>query len=378
MEQKPKLKVAFLGGSVESAVGRAHYSAIMMDNRYKLSAGCFSQNGDINKKSAEQYRLPSDHLYGCIEDLLKYEKGLLDAIIILTPTNQHANHVILCLNEQIPVISEKALAASKSEIESIRDALLNNQGFLSVIYNYLGFPMIRELKYLIHCGELGKIHHIQIDMPQEGFIRIDNEGNPIIPQQWRLKDGTIPIISLDLGVHLHMFIKYLINETPSRVVAKSNSYGNFSTIIDNVSCIIEYTNNITCNMWYSKIATGERNGLKIRIFGQKGSAEWVQEYPEILFRADSKGSRWKVDRGNNDVVICNQPRYSRFKVGHPAGFIEAFANYYNDIAEALNKYKKTGDFESSEVFGINESEEGIKLFEAIDKSSKELRWIDIK
>ena len=50
-----KIKVAFLGGGMNSAVGNAHYSALLMDNIYELVSGCFSLNNDNNHKTAEQY-----------------------------------------------------------------------------------------------------------------------------------------------------------------------------------------------------------------------------------------------------------------------------------------------------------------------------------
>ena len=42
------------------------------------------------------------------------------------------------------------------------------------------------------------------------------------------------------------------------------------------------------------------------------------------------------------VDVANKRRYNRFKSGHPAGFIEAFANLYSDIADCLYQYKTTG------------------------------------
>ncbi len=369
-----KISVAFLGGSKTSAVGTAHFAAIEMDNKYKLVAGCFSKNRENNLNSSLFYDVPVSRTYDSLEHLIEHEKDNLDAIVILTPTDQHAIQVVQCIESGIPVICEKALGVNLNEINKIKNALDRQHTFLTVIYNYLGFPMIKELRQLIINGSLGKINHIQIEMPQEGYIRVDKGGNPIVPQQWRLKDYKIPTLSLDLGVHLHMFVKYLTDETPLNVVAKSESMGNFSTIIDNINCIVEYTNNISCHMWYSKIAIGERNGLKIRIYGQEGAAEWIQEYPEILNIADIKGRRWKIDRGNMDVEICNHPRYSRFKVGHPAGFIEAFANYYLDIAEELNKYKNNQIFEFKECFGLEEATEGIQLLEAVQRSSQSNNW----
>ena len=127
-------------------------------------------------------------------------------------------------------------------------------------------------------------------------------------------------------------------------------------------------------MWYSKIAIGNRNGLKVRIYGTKASAEWLQEVPEILHLADVRANRWKIDRGNQEVEISNQQRYTRFKVGHPAGFIEAYANYYQDIANALQDYKRSNIVSFKDCFGIEEAYEGVRLLEAIQKSSKSRAW----
>ena len=207
-----KLEVAFIGGGINSIVGSAHYAAINLDNSFDLVAGFFSRDKGINSESAAYYKVSSDRVYHNIEDLIKFEKKNIDAIILLTPTDQHASQVTELLNNNIPVICEKSLTSSIKEARQIKSILEKNNGFLSVIYNYLGYPMIRELKYLISSGKLGKIKHIQIEMPQESFSRTNKDKTPKRPQAWRLTDGIVPTISLDLGVHLHMFIKYLVNE----------------------------------------------------------------------------------------------------------------------------------------------------------------------
>lgn len=369
-----KINLAFLGGGINSAVGSAHYASINIDNIFELKAGVFSREKEINLNSAKSYNLQDHCAYNNIEDLVSKEKGLIDAIVVLTPTNQHFEQVSMLVRLGFPIICEKALVSNVDEGFKIKSLINEKNGFLSVIYNYLGYPLIRELKNLIEKGQFGKIKHIQIEMPQESFAKIDKEGKPRIPQDWRLKDNTIPTISLDLGVHLHMLIKYLTNEVPINVVAKGDSLGNFNQIIDNINCIIEYSNNITCNMWFSKIAIGNRNGLKIRIFGEYGSAEWLQILPGVINLADNAGRRWKIDRGSPDVSICNLARYARFKEGHPQGFIEAFANYYQDIALALEKYNDTGEVNLIDCFGVDETIEGLKLFEAIQKSCMSRKW----
>ena len=378
MENKNKLNIAILGGSINSAVGSAHIAALNLTTKYKIVSGCFSRNKTKNIETGIKYGIEFERIYDSLEDLIKNEKNNIDAILILTPTNQHKDQLIFCLNNNVPIICEKAMTSSLVEAQKIKKIQDLNKGFLVVIYNYLGYPMLRELKHLILNKKFGKINHIQIEMPQEGFKRLNSNSEPIIPQDWRLQDQHIPTISLDLGVHLHMMVKYLTGEFIESVCGTQETFGNFNNIIDNVNCLIKYSNNMSCSMWYSKVALGKRNGMKINIFGEKLSAEWIQEAPEYLTISNQFGNITKLDRASNDVNICNMPRYTRFKAGHPAGFIEAFANYYEDIAEALYDFKLTKNTKlNNECFGVVESLEGLSFLESLSNSSNTKQWVKL-
>jgi predicted dehydrogenase len=370
-----KIKIAFVGGGYDSAVGRAHRAAIAIDNRYELVAGCFSRTIKKSRLTAVEYGVDENRAYSDFPTLLENEKSHLDAVIVLTPQDQHRAHVSVCIDAGISVICEKALVCSSKEAVAIRNQLIEKKGLLAVTYNYTGYPMIRELKHMIASGMMGRIHQIQMEMPQEGFARVTENKKPIKPQEWRLQDRNIPTLFLDLGVHLHMMGKFLLGETPEDVVALSSSKGNFKEIIDTAQCLVRYSGGIQCGCWFTKAALGCRNGLKIRVYGEEGSAEWVQETPEYLQFANSRGAKSILDRSCHGVSIANKPRYQRFKVGHPAGFLEAFANYYLDIAEMLVSYRTTGKINFGEyVFGVDESIEGLKMLEAIDLSSRSHKW----
>jgi len=369
-----KLKIAFLGGGINSAVGRTHRIAIDMDKRYELVAGCFSRNKEINKDSAEEYGVKENRLYNNLDELIAKEKNNIDAICILTPTPNHKNEVIKCIKNGIKVICEKALAVSSSEAEEIKEALDKHDGFLAVTYNYTGYPMLRELRNMIKDGKLGKIEQVHVEMPQEGFARLDKDGNPTKPQDWRLCDSTLPTLSLDLGTHTHDVTSFLTGENPVELVAIQNSFGSFRKIVDNSISIANYTNDIVSNIWFSKAALGHRNGLRVRVYGEIGSAEWYQLDPENLHYNDNRGHTFIIDRASIEVNIANENRYNRFKAGHPSGFIEAFANYYTDIAALLGG---SNNNESRYVFGINDALEGLKMLEAMTISSKNKEWIKI-
>ena len=126
------------------------------------------------------------------------------------------------------------------------------------------------------------------------------------------------------------------------LVAINNSFGHFEGIVDNTMCIARYTGNLDCQIWYGKTALGNSNGLRVRVYGTEGSAEWFQMHPETLELNDNKGRKTFVERSSVDIQITDELRYNRFKAGHPAGFLEAFANYYYDMADSLIEFRKNG------------------------------------
>jgi len=369
---KKPLTLAFIGGGLNSAVGKVHATASQMDNIWELVCGCFSTNEKANQESGTTYGLSPHRIHKNWATLIDEEKNSVDAVAILTPTPSHSEIIIKCLEAGLPVISEKAIALSSSESTIIQNKLKEMHGFLAVTYNYSGYPMVRELRSLIRTGELGKILHFQVEMPQEGYLRFNANGEKPTPQPWRLSDLSIPTLYLDLGVHTHHLINYLTQAKPLEVLADHQSFG-FFDVIDNVSCLCRYSSGIHGQLWFSKSALGHRNGLRIRIYGSKGSAEWFQGNPEELVLAHSDGRRSILDRAG-DAGVSTHGRYNRFKAGHPSGFIEAFANLYVDVGSALLQFRKHGKFESDEIFGTNLATEGLLFMESMVLSTVTRKW----
>ncbi len=373
-----KLRLAFLGGAVNSAIGRAHRDAIELDQKFDLVAGCFSRREDINQTTATQYRIALDRCHDSLDSLIANERDAIDALVVLTPTQQHRSQVMAALAAGIPVICEKALAVSSSEAHDIGVAR-GKDGFLAVTYNYTGYPMLREIRSMVEGGVFGELQQIHIEMPQETFLRLRRDGSPMTPQDWRLQDGLVPTVSLDLGVHVHSLLHFLTQRAPEEACATSQSFGNFPPIVDNVQAMVRCAGGLHCSMWYGKTALGQRNGLRLRLYGSKASIEWTQEFPEIAYLHDRTGRRQLVDRASPDIMIANDVRYERFKAGHPAGFIEAFANYYADLADALHQRKANGPMQPRPyVLGLEEADEGLRLLEAFEQSRQERAWVAVR
>lgn len=369
-----RLKLGFIGGALNSAVGYAHFCACKLDNRFEVAAGCFSTDASAAMQTSQAYGVCQNRTYTDWKKMLQEESGKIDAVVVLTPTPIHYEVVMEALRLNIPVICEKSLTMNSVEAKDIAELVEKQKGFLAVTYNYTGYPIVRELRSIIKSGKLGEILHFQAQMPQEGFIRTAKDGKKPKPQQWRLEDKTIPTIYLDLCSHLHEIIYYLIGEKPVSVISNQASDGWFKDVVDNVSCLCKYGKNIQGQLWFSKSAIGYRNGLSISIFGSKGSATWTQTNPEEVVLAFANGTKQILDRASDSIRIADEQRYSRFKAGHPAGFIEAFANVYTDIHKALVDYKEKGKWSSKEIFSTEFAIEGLVMLEAMVKSSHTKTW----
>ena len=79
------IKVGFIGGGLDSAIGRAHFGAIHLDRKYSLEAGMFSIDESINQNSGVFYGVDPQRIYKSIPALLSSERENLNAIIVLSP-----------------------------------------------------------------------------------------------------------------------------------------------------------------------------------------------------------------------------------------------------------------------------------------------------
>jgi predicted dehydrogenase len=363
--------LGFIGGGVNSAVGYAHYCASQLDGRWQLVAGAFSRDSDSNQESARSYQVNPENCYAQWEDLLANES--LDAVAILTPTDRHEAIIRAALDRGVMVICEKSLTDSLLSAERIKASCQRTKTPLVVTYNYTGYPMVRELRARVKAGELGKIRHIQCEMPQEGFARLMPNGDKPKPQAWRLKDGEIATIHLDLTAHLHHLVHYLTGLRGHQVLAKHNTFGWFDGIVDDANVLAEYEQGLACHFWVSKSALGYKNGMRLRVMGDKAAFFWQQTQPEEL-HLHTVGGRAEIIQRGNGCLVANEPEFNRFKPGHPSGFIEAFANLYRDFAQALQQNRQQLPSAVWADYGVDTALDGIRFMHTLTTSHQSQQW----
>ena len=358
-----RLKLGFIGGSIDSIAGYTHFIASQMDGKFEVVGGIFSSDTNKSRKTAEFFNVKH---FDNIDNLVNE----VDMIVILLPTPNHYEMLLKLKKYNIPIICEKPLVSTLEEAKKIKE--LYKDSFLVVTYNYSGYPMVRELKALIQQNYFGNIINIVIEMPQESFFRPPKSVK--YPQKWRLKDGFIPMIALDLGTHLHHLAYFLLEKEPKSVMADFNSLSKYN-VIDDVKMMLKYSEDLVGFFSFSKIKLGNANSLKIEIYGDRASAKWEQNSSELLEISLNNGEKRVLNRGC-DLIVANQKRYNRMTYGHPSGFIEAFGNLYYDIYEVYKNYKNGDVINGPYVFGIDHAYNGLKLFHCARESSLKGGWVE--
>tara|TARA_Y100001970_G_scaffold145405_1_gene178538 strand:+ start:121 stop:1233 length:1113 start_codon:yes stop_codon:yes gene_type:complete len=368
---KKKYTIGFVGGGTNSTIGKIHSIASTIDGKWEIASGFFSRNKSINFKTAQLYGLNKTRIYNSFKDFLDNEKNKIDLILLLVPTPTRLKYLLKIFKLNIPVISEKPLIDNYKSFKKLKK-FKNN--FLRVTYNYAGYPLVKELNELISKNYLGRIKQIHFEMPQDAFTMFTSKN--IAPKKWRLKDSFIPNISHDLGSHLISLTYYLLGEYPSEVMCNYFKSSNYKNLIDNGYFWIKFKSGIRGTYWISKSVPGIRNGLKLNVIGEKKSAQWIQVRPEELKICNENGSIETIDNLSFNLK-ANNKKYNRYKVGHPAGFLEAFANMYSDYFEEFKAFKRRNYKNNKRVFNLKNSEEIAKFFKSASLSYKKNRWVKI-
>ena len=361
-KNKP-FKLSFIGGGINSSIGKIHIISSQLDNNFEIVSGMFSRDNHLNRKTSNLLKIDKSRIYNDINSLIKNEKKIVDAFVILAPTPDHFKILKTLINQNVNIIVEKPILSNLKEVKKLKILLKKFKKKIYLIHNYTGYPAVREIKELVRKKIYGKLLNINISMTQESFLRIQKKEQQV--KKWRKNDGLIPHLFLDLGSHVFKLAQFLITENPSSLFTDISKYNN---ILVDAKMLIKYRNSKKGFFWISKSSLGNRNNLSIELYFEKASIKWSQEDFENIYISYKNGHVIKIDRSVNSNIL-NEARYNRYRMGHPAGFIEAFANIYEDIASDFSNTKNDYTFNHLDGFEI------IKILDKCVISSLKQKWI---
>jgi predicted dehydrogenase len=381
MTQTRKWRVGMVGGGPGAFIGPVHKMAAELDGRMELVAGAFSQSAEKSRAAGEAFRIDPARAYPSNEEMLASEKlrpDPIDFIVIATPNHLHLPVAEAALEGGFPVMSDKPATATYPEALVLQDAVAKSGLPYGLTHTYAGYALVREARHLCASGALGPIRKILVEYLQGWLSQpIENTGQK--QAAWRSDpalNGPGGCIG-DIGVHAFHLAEYVTCLKVTSLSATLRTVVPGRKLDDDLSILLRLSNGAEGVLMASQIATGEGNGLRLRIYGENGSLDWRQEDPNRL------SVKWadrpeETRHASGGYLSRDALAVTRLPGGHPEGYIEAFAVLYREFADALDARAagKPNPLPAT-LPGIEAAVRGMRFIERGIESSKQGKWLDV-
>ncbi len=330
-----RLRMGMIGGGPGSFIGPIHRIAAEMDREIELVAGVFSSDAARSRAGGEAYRIDPTRAYADLDTMFAAEKARddgIDFVAIVTPNHNHLPAARAALAAGIPVISDKPATATLAEARELADCVAKAGLPYGLTHTYSGYPLVREARARVAAGALGNIRKIVVEYPQ-GWLAGAAEGKQA---EWRTdpaRSGPGGCIG-DIGTHAFQLAEFISGLKATEILADLAAVVPGRPLDDDCTVLLRYENGARGVLLASQIEVGEMNGLRIRLYGEKGGLLWKQEAPNTLTLHTIDGRTEIVHAGGSQLGPDAASR-TRTPTGHPEGYLEAFANLYRDFAAVL-------------------------------------------
>jgi len=362
-EETRRIRVGMVGGGPGAGIAETHRTAMRIDDRCLLMAGVFSRDSEKSRGAARLLRIEPDRVYPdyrvMAEVESKRENDGIDVAVIVTRTDSHFEIAKKFLQSGIQVICDKPLCLSLTEAKELKRLAEEKELILCLTHNYSGYAMVRHAAWMVRNGDLGKVCVVQAEHASGWAAKLlEKQGHP--QAAWR----TDPVLSgdssvlFDLGTHAHQLARFVTGLEVTEVAAEMSQIVQGRAIKDNANLLLRFSNGARGTLWASMAAIGNEHGLRIRVYGDRGSLAWHHEDPCHLRYCPLDGPEQILAQGA-DGLSAEAKRWTRAGLGHPEGFFESFANIYTEVAEAILA-KSEGRAYTKDELGFPDASDGAR------------------
>ena len=190
--------------------------------------------------------------------------------------------------------------------------------------------------------------------------------------QWRLDPDRAGLTSCtgDIGTHAQHLAIFVSGLDLISLRAQMLVCGPPKQLEDTVMLFAQYSGDVPGTLIATRFASGNRAGLRLRLFGDQGGLEWDLEKPELL-KYNRHGEPDQIlSRGQGHGIYANVERLSRLARGFSEGSIEAWANLYTEfaVAVAANKDQRAVPANWLSYPTVEQGAQGVRFIEAVVQS----------
>lgn len=367
------IRLGMVGGGKDAFIGAVHRIAARLDGEFRLVAGALSSTPERALELGRALGLDEKRIYGSFRDMAAREARLKDgieAVAIVTPNHMHYPTAREFLKRGIHVICDKPLTSTLADARKLAALARESDALFVLTHNYTGYPMIRQARQMVAEGALGTIRVVQAEYAQDWLTEAAEETGSK-QASWRTdpaQSGAGGSIG-DIGTHAFNLLSFVTGLRTEELAADLHRFVAGRRVDDNAHIMLRFEGGARGMLWSSQVAPGNENGLKLRVYGDRGGLEWSQEEPNRLWFTPFGEPKRLITR-NGAGANAAAARVSRIPSGHPEGYLEGFANIYAEAARAI-RARRAGEPLPADVAypTVEDGVEGLKFIDACVRSS---------
>jgi predicted dehydrogenase len=368
-------------------MGPAHTEAL---RRLGINvAGILGSSAEKSQRAAKDLGIPKG--YSSFEELLADDD--IQVVHITSPNRHHFEQASGVLNAGKHVHCEKPLAMTSEESRAMVKLAKESGLAAGVNYNIRYYPLNIEVRDMVRRGALGEIFSIKGSYVQDWLLYPTD-------YNWRVladEGGKLRAVA-DIGTHWLDLLQTVtglaveavfadlktIHQTRQRPTGEVATFSGKVEVIqaaesikidteDFGAVLLRFKGGAHGSLWVSQVTAGRKNSLMYEISGTEGAVSWNSENPNDL---------WIGHRNQPNQQLFRDPglvsEAARAHITYPGGHNEGYDDSFKHSFKSFYDYIAAGDFSAPEPFPtFEEGHKEILLCEAILKSHKQQKWIEI-
>ncbi|MGN7252985.1 Gfo/Idh/MocA family protein [Arthrobacter sp. SAFR-014] len=275
------------------------------------------------------------------------ERDDIDIVDICAPGWMHAEIAVAALEAGKHVLVEKPLANTLAEAEAMTEAARASRarGVQSMVgFNYRRVPALALARELIAAGRLGSVRQVRAAYLQDWL------SDPASPMSWRLNKETAGSGALgDIASHAIDQVMFLLGDSVTEVSGRLHTFTTRRpgpsgleevTVDDAAWATLSLASGAIASVEVSRVATGQKNSLKLEIYGDKGTILFDLENLNELGFLDATAP---VREQGFRRILVTEPDHPYLDAwwpqGHIIGWEHTFTHQIRDFLTAIS----TGD-----------------------------------
>lgn len=319
-----------------------------------------------------------DRIYGDYQQMIHAEAARPDGaqlVAVVTSNDTHYSISAAALEAGLHVMSDKPATLNLAEARALAGKVAASGKVYGLTYIYTGYPMAREAREIVRRGDLGAIRKVVVEYAQGWLSRpIERDGDR--QAGWRADPAQAGVGGCigDIGVHAFNMAEFVSGLRVERLCADLSSMVPGRVLDDDCNMLLRFAGGARGVLIASQISAGARNGMTIKVYGEKGGLCWSHERPNEL-ALDLLDAPSQILHAASGYLSAPARARVRIPTGHPEGFIEAFANLYADMADAIAE----GRTDPAPLPGIADGVRGMAFVERAVAASRDGEgWVSLE